>query len=186
MKHRIKRVLKKLMLRLRGWSDIEDLKARGMNVGDGCWFGDGCSFDYSFPHLISIGNNVTLSHNVDLIVHDASLQKGLRVTRLGLIKIGDNAFLGANSTVLPGVTIGDGAVVGAGSLVNRDIPTEEVWGGCPARFICTVYELKSKHELLLKSCRKFDSSYTYQCGVNEEMKQEMIEVLKKDGTAYME
>ena len=49
--------------------------------------------------------------------------------------IGDNVWVGANSTVLPGVTIGDNSVIGAGSVVNKCVPANEIWGGVPARKI---------------------------------------------------
>lgn len=48
---------------------------------------------------------------------------------------GDN-WVGARAIILKGVTIGKGAVVAAGSVVTRDIPENEIWGG-PARFIRT-------------------------------------------------
>lgn len=51
------------------------------------------------------------------------------------VVIGDHAWLGANITVLPGVTIGDGAVVGAGSVVTHDIPEMHVVAGNPARTV---------------------------------------------------
>jgi acetyltransferase-like isoleucine patch superfamily enzyme len=51
------------------------------------------------------------------------------------IFIEDDAWLGTHVVVLPGVKIGKGAIVAAHSLVNRDIPAYEVWGGVPARFI---------------------------------------------------
>lgn len=47
--------------------------------------------------------------------------------------LGRGASIGANATVLCGVTIGEGAMVGAGSLVTRDIPAGELWVGNPAR-----------------------------------------------------
>lgn len=50
-----------------------------------------------------------------------------------LIKKG--AFVGASAIVLKGVTIGEKAVVAAGSVVTKDIPDGEIWGGNPARFI---------------------------------------------------
>lgn len=50
-----------------------------------------------------------------------------------LIKKG--AFIGANTIILKGVTIGKNAVVGAGSVVTKDIPDGEIWGGNPAKFI---------------------------------------------------
>jgi len=46
-----------------------------------------------------------------------------------------NAWVGGNTTILPGVTIGEGAVVGAGSVVSRDIPAYSVAVGNPAKVI---------------------------------------------------
>lgn len=51
------------------------------------------------------------------------------------IRIEDDAWLGTHVVVLPGVTIGKGAVVAAGSVVTKDIPPYEVWGGVPAKFL---------------------------------------------------
>jgi len=51
------------------------------------------------------------------------------------VKIGDYAFIGLNSVVLPGVKIGRGAVVGAGSVVQRDIPAFTIAVGIPARAV---------------------------------------------------
>lgn len=53
-------------------------------------------------------------------------------------RIGDRVFIGANATVLMGVTIGDGAVVGAGAVVTRDVPPGVVVTGVPARVTATV------------------------------------------------
>nr|WP_281276226.1 DapH/DapD/GlmU-related protein [Flexivirga caeni] len=44
-------------------------------------------------------------------------------------------WIGANATILPGVTIGDGAVVAAGAVVTKDVPARTVVGGVPARRI---------------------------------------------------
>lgn len=51
------------------------------------------------------------------------------------IVVGDDVFLGARVTVLPGVTIGDGATVGAGSVVSRDVPAGAVAVGNPAKVV---------------------------------------------------
>ncbi|NEB07042.1 DapH/DapD/GlmU-related protein, partial [Streptomyces sp. SID13726] len=51
------------------------------------------------------------------------------------VVLGRNVWLGANVTVLPGVTIGDDAVVGAGSVVTRDVPARTVVVGTPARVV---------------------------------------------------
>ena len=49
--------------------------------------------------------------------------------KFGRIRIGNNCFIGARSTILPGVTIGDNSIVAVGAVVNKSIPSGEVWGG---------------------------------------------------------
>lgn len=51
------------------------------------------------------------------------------------IRIGRNCWLGANASVMPGVTIGDNTVVGAGSVVTRDLPSNVVAVGNPCRVL---------------------------------------------------
>ena len=53
----------------------------------------------------------------------------------GHIKIEDNAFIGAKTIITKPVTIGHNSVVAAGSVVTKDIPPCEIWGGVPAKFI---------------------------------------------------
>ena len=51
------------------------------------------------------------------------------------IRIGRHVWIGANATVLPGVTIGDGAIIAAGAVVTRDVPENAIVGGVPARIM---------------------------------------------------
>ena len=51
------------------------------------------------------------------------------------IVVGDGVWIGANSTILPGVSIGDGSVVGAGSVVTKDVGPNVVVAGNPARVL---------------------------------------------------
>lgn len=51
------------------------------------------------------------------------------------VTIGKNAWLGANSTILPGVTIGENAIVAAGAVVSHNVPANSVVAGVPARVI---------------------------------------------------
>jgi acetyltransferase-like isoleucine patch superfamily enzyme len=53
-------------------------------------------------------------------------------------------MIGANTTVLPGVTIGDGAIVSAGTLVHKDIPGGAFVGGNPMRIIYTKEEMATR------------------------------------------
>ncbi len=72
---------------------------------------------------------MTFSNNVQLITHDSSLYDFIHRTKLGMIIIDDWVFIGARTLILPGVHIGEGAIVAAGSLVTKNIPSMEVWGG---------------------------------------------------------
>ncbi|EGQ9138351.1 hypothetical protein GHY86_25020 [Vibrio alginolyticus] len=95
----------------------------------------------SEPHLIEIRDEVTISFNVSFITHDGAtwVFRDLypNVTKFSPILVKKRAFIGANSTILPGVSIGERSIVAAGSVVTRDIPDQEVWGGVPARKIMT-------------------------------------------------
>jgi acetyltransferase-like isoleucine patch superfamily enzyme len=51
------------------------------------------------------------------------------------ITVKRGASIGANATILPGVSIGEGAMVGAGSVVTKDVPDRTVVVGNPARII---------------------------------------------------
>jgi len=51
------------------------------------------------------------------------------------VRIGDNCWLGGHCTIVPGVTIGDNVVVGAGSVVSKDVPSNVVVAGNPAKII---------------------------------------------------
>jgi acetyltransferase-like isoleucine patch superfamily enzyme len=58
--------------------------------------------------------------------------------------IGSEVMIGANSTILPGITIGDGAIVSAGTLVHKDVPPGAFVGGNPMRVIYTKEELAER------------------------------------------
>ena len=84
---------------------------------------------------IDIGDNAQVGPNTVITTtgHDY-LSTDLESNYAG-IKIGNRAWIGANCTVLPGVTIGDNAVIGAGAVVAKDIPPDCVALGVPARVI---------------------------------------------------
>ena len=105
-----------------------------------------------YPELISIGNNVRLAANVTLIPHDmihAMLNnRGGGTAKfqeyMGCIRIDDNVFVGANSTILADVHIGSNVIIGAGSLVNKDLDGGYVYAGVPAKKICSFEEFVEK------------------------------------------
>lgn len=101
------------------------------------------------PYLISIGDDVTISNNVSLITHDASVKHYIenKTDVVGKIVIGNNCFIGMSSVILPGVHIADNCIIGAGSVVTKSVKEKgTVWGGNPAKQISTVETLRKKYE----------------------------------------
>lgn len=106
-----------------------------------------------YAKLIKLGNNVRLASGITFVTHDVThvmlndiqtLNGEKFKEKIGCIEIKDNVFVGAGSTILYGVQIGSNVIVGAGSLVLRDIPSNSVVGGVPARVISTFDEYVEK------------------------------------------
>lgn len=68
--------------------------------------------------------------------------------RYGEIKIGDNVFVGTNSTILYDVKIGNNVIIGAGSLVNKSIPDGVIVGGAPCKIIGKFDDYKKRIEFI--------------------------------------
>lgn len=125
--------------------------------------GNNCSImDRKIPlyaNLIKIGNNVHIASKVDFITHDITHvvlngilknddeqgeKKNQIKEKIGCIEIGNNVFIGSNTTVLLNVKIGNNVIIGAGSLVNKDIVDNSVVAGVPARKICSFDDFVKK------------------------------------------
>lgn len=106
-------------------------RALGMRIGRGASLGFMAMVDIFLPHLIAVGDNSLIGYNTTILCHEFLVGE----YRVGPVVIGRNVMIGANCTILPGVTIGDGAVVAAHSLVNRDVPPGAFVGGVPARLL---------------------------------------------------
>ena len=133
--------LRSLLYKLRGEVPLERLIERGLKVGKNFNRLGGTIIDDSHCWLITIGDNVTMAPRVHVLAHDASTKNTLGYSRIGLVNIGNNVFIGAESIILPGVTIGDNVVIGAGSVVTKDIMSNSVATGNP---MITYQEKKQK------------------------------------------
>lgn len=88
---------------------------------------------------ITIEDDVLIGPKVSLITESHPLDPEQRKGLIGKpIHIKKNAWIGANATILPGVTIGENAVVAAGAVVSKDVPDNTIVGGIPAKFIKNV------------------------------------------------
>ena len=140
-------------------SYIENLKRKGLKLGKNVEIIDTFFFDPSHCFLISIGDNCTICPNVRLIAHDASTKKILGFTKIGMINIKENCFIGDSVIVLPNVTIGPNSIIGAGSVVTKDVPPNMIATGNPAKVISSVSDYIKKIEAVSEKKKIFDENY---------------------------
>lgn len=104
---------------------------------------------------VMIGNNVILAQNIVISALNHNFEDVLMtINQQGVvtdqITIENNVWIGANSSILAGVSIGEHVVVGAGSVVTKDIPPYCVVVGNPAR-ILKEYDHKEQRWINVKS-----------------------------------
>ena len=113
-------------------------------------------FYTDFGHNIRIGRNVFVNHactfmdrggitledyaligpKVNLITTNHPLEPSQRRSTYSRpIVIREKAWIGANATIMPGITIGENAIVGAGAVVTKDVPANSIVAGVPARIV---------------------------------------------------
>lgn len=109
-----------------------------IEIGDNSYFGK----NNYIPHNIKVGNNVmigpdlfipTNSHRFDRTDIPMRLQGMTSSEKINIIE--DDVWIGARVFINYGIKIGKGAIIGAGSVVTKDIPPYEIWGGNPAKLI---------------------------------------------------
>lgn len=121
---------------------VNYLRSNGMVIGNNTviYSPNNCVIDQTRPWMIEIGDNVSITTGVTILTHgyDWSVFKGIYGDVLGSagrVKIGNNVFIGMNSTILKGVTIGNNVVIGANSLINKNVPDNSVVVGNPQRVV---------------------------------------------------
>ncbi|KAL6854869.1 hypothetical protein ACO1O0_006002 [Amphichorda felina] len=153
-------MLKQMMGRVGSGSFIEP----PINIDYGCNISIGenfySNFKYASPHpllekcmswltgtpslvildcgIVTIGNRVLFGPFVSIFA--ATHETGVQSRRDGVeyakpVTIGDDCWIGGNTTIMPGVTIGKGCTIGAGSVVTKDIPDFSVAIGSPAKVV---------------------------------------------------
>lgn len=134
------------------------LRKLGVDISDNpgdCWISPTIFLDSAGYDMISIGDDCTISFDVAILVHDYSINTAFRAVgepdgekhRLIMrpVHIGNNCFIGARVTVLPGASIGDNCIVGSGSVVRGKIPSGSIVSGNPATVISDVGGFAKKH-----------------------------------------
>ena len=107
---------------------------KNITFGERVFINSGCRFQDQGG--ITIGDDALIGHNAVLATLNHDLDPARRADmHPAPITLGRNVWIGANVTILPGVSIGDHAVVAAASVVTRDVPENTVVVGSPARVV---------------------------------------------------
>jgi acetyltransferase-like isoleucine patch superfamily enzyme len=97
---------------------------------------------------ITIGNNVKIGGNV--VIYDTDfhsldfndrnqIPEKLDTINTSPVSIKNGVFIGAHTTILKGVTIGENSIIAACSVVTKDIPENQIWGGNPSKFLRQIH-----------------------------------------------
>lgn len=112
---------------------------KNLRIGKNVFINSGCRFQDQGG--VSIGDDSLIGHNVVFATLNHPLDPARRADVTPFpITLGRNVWIGANVTILPGVSIGDDAVVAAASVVTRDVPAGALVMGSPARVVRSVAE----------------------------------------------
>lgn len=105
------------------------VKFWGMNISRTSVVSLKAKLDKTHPNGVHIGDYTYIAFEASILTHD--MVRGLKVNTY----IGSNCFIGAKSLILPGVSIGNSSIVAAGSVVTKDVPSNCIVAGNPARVI---------------------------------------------------
>ena len=101
----------------------------GMDLHPGCRFSLSVKFDRTNPKGVHVADGSYIAFGAVILAHDLSRHFHADTY------IGRNCFIGANAIIMPGVRVGDECIIGAGSVVIRDVPSNSICAGNPAKIV---------------------------------------------------
>ena len=105
----------------------------------------GLNIDRIYPQGIHVKENTLIASRVTITAHD-HCKRVNNQPLLADVYIGKNCFIAVGATILAGVTIGDEVIVGAGAVVTKDVPSNSIVAGNPARIIRTGITMNERAE----------------------------------------
>jgi len=95
-----------------------------------------CAQEIVIEDYVNLGAGAMI-YDTDFHPIDAQARRRHDITQIGSapVRICKDVWVGANATILKGVTIGERSIVGAGSVVTKDVPPDSIVGGAPAKVV---------------------------------------------------
>lgn len=159
----------------------------GIHIGKSVLIDNTAKLDMRFGKHITFSDGVVVGHNAFILCHDMTTLSRTGLMRIAPVFIGKRAFIGANSTILPGVRIGDDAIIAAGAVVTHDVEPGVIVGGVPAKPIGRIEDLDKKRIEDAKEKRKFQGNIVYSKSAMKRKsihEQQMI-ASEEDGSYYV-
>ena len=136
-----------------GWLVREDstvgdgcLIGTGVTIDNDCHVGDHCSLQTGvyIPTGSRIGDRCFLGPNATLTNDRTPLRTDYRLEG---VTLANDVTVGANATLMPGISVGEGAFIAGGAVVTRDVPAWKMAVGVPARIVDLPENLKKPNRL---------------------------------------
>lgn len=149
-------MIKRIRIKLLNQSSakkVEYLRQQGSQIGEKTRLLCGIESFGTEPYMVKVGKDCLLSSNISFLTHDGGIKVlnslkyfgDVAMDKVGAITVGDNCFIGNSAKIMPGVTIGDNVIVGTGAIVTKDVPSNCIVAGVPAKVICTLDEYYQKN-----------------------------------------
>jgi maltose O-acetyltransferase len=109
---------------------------KGLSIGNDVFVNRDCLIEAEGAVDIGDGASVAMGVKLLTVTHEIGpASKRAGEMRVESIEIGRGAWIGAGVVILPGVRVGSGAVIAAGAVVNRDVESDSLVAGVPARLV---------------------------------------------------
>src|SRR5215469_14069618 len=125
-------------------AQISQLREWGATIGRDV-FVDEISIEEAYAPLLTLADGAVCAYGVRIVFHDSSYNNAIGAPiAIAPVTVGERAYIGARSMLLPGVTVGAEAIVAAGSVVTSDVPDGTIVGGVPAQPIGKVHDMAAR------------------------------------------
>ena len=98
----------------------------------------GKNFDIGEFTYINAQYGLTIEDNVKIGSHCSLYSHSTIDSKKGSVTLQKNCKIGTHSTIMPNVIIGENSIISAHSFVNENVPSNQLWGGIPAKFKNTI------------------------------------------------